>query len=219
MIGSGQLRPGQRLPREPDLAASLGLSRSSLREAVRALASVRILDVRQGDGTYVSGLSAESLVEALAFLVEFQQGSSALELLEVRRALEPAAVARAAVRMSEEALEEVERALERASLESPVAELVEADMQFHRLITSSCGNSVLASFVESLSGPTQRARIWRGMTQAGALSRALAEHWEILRALRARDPELAQMRAAVHIAGVEEWLRGALSLDHPGQGR
>jgi GntR family transcriptional repressor for pyruvate dehydrogenase complex len=86
MIGSGQLRPGQRLPREPDLAASLGLSRSSLREAVRALASVRILDVRQGDGTYVSGLSAESLVETLAFLVEFQQGSSALELLEVRRA-------------------------------------------------------------------------------------------------------------------------------------
>jgi GntR family transcriptional repressor for pyruvate dehydrogenase complex len=57
------------------------------------------------------------------------------------------------------------------------------------------------------------------MTQAGALSRALAEHWEILRALRARDPELAQMRAAVHIAGVEEWLRGALSLDRPGPGR
>ena len=95
MISSGELRPGQRLPREPDLAASLGLSRSSLREAVRALSLVRILDVRQGDGTYVSDLSAESLVDTLSFIVEFQHDSSVLELLEVRRILEPAACAAA----------------------------------------------------------------------------------------------------------------------------
>ena len=57
MIVSGELQPGDRLPREDELAAELGLSRSSLREAVRALALVRILDVRQGDGTYVTSLS------------------------------------------------------------------------------------------------------------------------------------------------------------------
>jgi DNA-binding transcriptional regulator YhcF (GntR family) len=66
MIVSGRLRPGQRLPREADLAASLGLSRSSLREAVRALSVMRILDVRQGDGTYVSSLAPDSLLEVLS---------------------------------------------------------------------------------------------------------------------------------------------------------
>jgi GntR family transcriptional repressor for pyruvate dehydrogenase complex len=95
MIVSDRLRPGDRLPREADLAASLGLSRSSLREAVRALSLVRILDVRQGDGTYVSSLAADSLLDALSFIVEFHHDASVLELLEVRRILEPAASARA----------------------------------------------------------------------------------------------------------------------------
>ena len=66
MIVSGELRPGDRLPREADLAQRLGLSRSSLREAVRALSLVRILDVRQGDGTYVTSLDASLLLDALA---------------------------------------------------------------------------------------------------------------------------------------------------------
>jgi DNA-binding FadR family transcriptional regulator len=103
MIVSGELRPGERLPREADLATSLGLSRSSLREAVRALSLVRILDVRQGDGTYVSSLAADSLLDALNFIVEFHRDASVLELLEVRRILEPAASARAAVRVTAEA--------------------------------------------------------------------------------------------------------------------
>ncbi|HYU67139.1 MAG TPA: GntR family transcriptional regulator, partial [Jatrophihabitantaceae bacterium] len=82
MIVSGRLKPGDRLPREADLATSLGLSRSSLREAVRALSLVRILDVRQGDGTYVSSLAADSLLDALSFIVEFHHDASVLELLE-----------------------------------------------------------------------------------------------------------------------------------------
>ena len=97
MIVSGQLQPGQRLPREADLAVRLGLSRSSLREAVRALSLVRILDVRRGDGTYVSSLAADSLLDALTFIIEFHRDASVLELLEVRRILEPAATARAAM--------------------------------------------------------------------------------------------------------------------------
>src|SRR6266705_5821758 len=70
-IASGTWGPGTRLPREADLAAELGLSRSSLREAVRALSLIRVLEVRQGDGTYVSSLAADSLLDALSFIVEF----------------------------------------------------------------------------------------------------------------------------------------------------
>jgi GntR family transcriptional regulator, transcriptional repressor for pyruvate dehydrogenase complex len=210
MISSGELQPGQKLPREPDLAASLGLSRNSLREAVRALSLVRILDVRQGDGTYVSDLSAESLVDTLSFIIEFQHDSSVLELLEVRRILEPAACARAAEKVTARQLVELEQILGPITTESPVAELVQADVEFHRAITAASGNSVLASLIESLSSSTQRARVWRGITQEGALARTLAEHRAILDAVRAHDAELAQMWSTIHVAGVEEWLRRTL---------
>jgi DNA-binding FadR family transcriptional regulator len=75
MILDGRLKAGDRLPREADLADEIGISRGSLREAVRALSLVRILDVRQGDGTYVTSLEADVLMEAMAFLVDFHQGS------------------------------------------------------------------------------------------------------------------------------------------------
>jgi DNA-binding FadR family transcriptional regulator len=211
MITSGQLRPGDRLPREADLAANLGLSRSSLREAVRALSMVRILDVRQGDGTYVSSLAADSLVEALSFIVEFHRDTSVLELLEVRRILEPAGCARATLAASPEQLAEIGEILDRATPDSSVDDLVAADIEFHRAIAVASGNAVLASLIESLSGPTQRARIWRGMTQDGALPRTLAEHRSIYDAMVRRDPAMASSWATVHVAGVEEWLRDALS--------
>ncbi|GAB3923215.1 GntR family transcriptional regulator [Microlunatus endophyticus] len=210
MIISGRLRPGDRLPREADLATSLGLSRNSLREAVRALSLMRILDVRQGDGTYVSSLAPESLLEALTFVVEFHHDDSVLDLLEVRRILEPAATSRAAARMTDDQFEELGELLARADDRSPVEDLVDVDTEFHRRIAAGSGNPMLASMIESVAGPTHRARVWRGLTQHGALTRTLAEHQAILDALRRRDPELAAISATVHIAGVEEWLRSSL---------
>lgn len=210
MIISGQLRPGDRLPREADLATTLGLSRNSLREAVRALSLMRILDVRQGDGTYVSSLAPESLLEALTFVVEFHHDDSVLELLEVRRILEPAATSRAAARMADEEFDELGELLARADDHSPVQDLVDVDTEFHRRIALGSGNAMLASMIESVAGPTHRARVWRGLTQLGALTRTLDEHQTILAALRRRDPELAAIRATVHISGVEEWLRSSL---------
>lgn len=210
MIVSGRVKPGDRLPREADLATSLGLSRSSLREAVRALSLVRILDVRQGDGTYVSSLAADSLLDALSFIVEFHHDASVLELLEVRRILEPAASARAAVRIDDKSLASLEEILDRSTPDSAVEELVRNDVEFHRAIAVASGNTVLASLIESLSGPTQRARVWRGITQEGALVRTLAEHRSIFDAIRAHDPELARTWATVHIAGVEDWIRTTL---------
>jgi GntR family transcriptional repressor for pyruvate dehydrogenase complex len=210
MIVSGQLKPGQKLAREADLAERLGLSRSSLREAVRALSLVRILDVRQGDGTYVSSLAADSLLEALTFIVEFHQDASVLELLEVRRILEPAASARAALLIDETELAALDALLDRITPASSVDELVDNDLEFHRRVAAAGGNSVLSSLIESLSGPTQRARVWRGLTQEGALQRTLLEHRAILGAMRRRDPDLARTWSTVHVAGVEEWLRSTL---------
>ena len=112
MIVSGTLRAGDRLPKEADLAAELGLSRSSLREAVRALSLMNILDVRQGDGTYVTSLEPTLLLEALSFIVDFHRDATVLELLAVRRILEPAATAMAAERATDAELEELGKLLD-----------------------------------------------------------------------------------------------------------
>ena len=70
---------------------------------------------------------------------------------------------------------------------------------------------MLCSLVDGLSGPTQRARIWRGLTQESAVARTLAEHRAICDAIASRQPEVARAWATVHVAGVEQWLRDALT--------
>ncbi|MCF3962058.1 FadR/GntR family transcriptional regulator [Streptomyces fuscigenes] len=210
MIVSGALRPGDRLPKESELAADLGLSRNSLREAVRALALMRILDVRQGDGTYVTSLDPQLLLEALSFVVDFHRDDTVLEFLAVRRILEPAATAMASARITADELTVLDQGLDALGPEPSVEELVASDLEFHRGIVRHSGNSVLLSLLDGLSGPTTRARIWRGLTQQDAVSRTLHEHRAILAALRDRDAEAARSWATVHIASVEMWLRSTL---------
>ena len=210
MIISGRVRPGDKLPREADLAAELGLSRNSLREAVKALTLVNVLDVRQGDGTYVTSLAPSLLLEAISFIVDFHRDDTVLAFLEVRRILEPAAAALAATRMTEEDRAALGKVLEVVDATTPVEELVAADLEFHRQIAVGAGNPVLASLVDNMSAPTTRARIWRGMTEPRALERTLAEHRAIYNAIVGRDADLAASWATVHIAGIESWLRAAL---------
>ena len=210
MITSGALRAGDRLPREADLAAELGLSRSSLREAVKALSLVNILDVRRGDGTYVTSLEPRLLLEALSFIVDFHHDDTVLEFLQVRRILEPAATAMAAERISDSQVDELRGLLNSLGPDPEPEDLVRNDLEFHRAIVSCAENSVLTSLLESMSGPTTRARVWRGLTETGTIARTLREHRAILDALAAREPEVARSWATVHIAGVEQWLRSAL---------
>jgi GntR family transcriptional repressor for pyruvate dehydrogenase complex len=210
MIVSGELKPGDRLPKEADLAERLGLSRNSLREAVKALSLIRVLDVKQGDGTYVTSLQPEILLYTVGFAIDFHRDDSVLHLLEVRRILEPAATAMAAQRMSDDQIAELGVLANSVDETTELSELIAADLEFHRRIAVGSGNPALASLIESLSAPTLRARIWRGLTQQGAVARTHEQHVAIQQALEARQPELAQSWATVHVAGVEEWLRRAL---------
>ncbi|WP_431045236.1 FadR/GntR family transcriptional regulator [Streptomyces sp. P1-3] len=210
MIVSGALRPGDRLPKESQLAAELGLSRNSLREAVRALSLIRVLDVRQGDGTYVTSLDPQLLLQDLSFVVDFHQDDTALEFLAVRRVLEPAATALACARITDAELDELSAHLDALGPRPSVRQLVDCDLEFHRRIARASGNSVLCSLLDGLSGPTTRARVWRTLTRNGAAARTLYEHRAILGALRDRDTEAARSWATVHVASAEHWLRAAL---------
>src|SRR5215471_18383935 len=112
-VASGEWGPGTRLPREADLAKQLGVSRNSLREAVRALSLARVLEVRQGDGTYVSSLEAGELLEPTLSATHLLRGRTVLELFEVRRMLEPEAAALAAQRADAEVSSALRVELER----------------------------------------------------------------------------------------------------------
>jgi GntR family transcriptional repressor for pyruvate dehydrogenase complex len=219
MIVTGELGPGDRLPKENDLAERLGLSRNSLREAVKALSLIRVLDVRQGDGTYVTSLEPHLLLDAMSFVVDFHRDDTVLEFLEVRRILEPAATAMAATAMSDEQVAGL-RGLLGELAEAPTIEaLVANDLEFHRRIAVGSGNAVLCSLIDGLSGPTTRARIWRGLTQEGAVDKTREQHTAICDAIEARQPEVARSWATVHIAGVEQWLRRTVGEAGPLQAR
>jgi DNA-binding FadR family transcriptional regulator len=209
MIVSGELKPGSRLPKEVDLAERLGLSRNSLREAVKALSLIHVLDVRQGDGTYVTSLQPEVLLEAVSFLLDFHRDDSVLALLEVRRILEPAATAMAAYAMRDEEISKLSELLEIMENARDLPTLAQADLRFHHLIAAGSGNRVLASLVDSLAAPTLRARVWREMTEQGATSRTHDEHRAIYDALAARQAEVARSWAGAHISSLENWLRRA----------
>src|SRR6188768_1783025 len=100
MIQSGELPPGARLPTEQQLSQEMGLSRSGVREAVKVLEAARVLDVRRGDGTFVTSLAPKLLLEGVGFAVELLQGETLLEVMEVRRLLEPSAAGLAARRIT-----------------------------------------------------------------------------------------------------------------------
>jgi GntR family transcriptional regulator, transcriptional repressor for pyruvate dehydrogenase complex len=214
MIMDGELRPGDRLPREPDLAERLGLSRNSLREAVRALSLIHVLDVRRGDGTYVTSLEPSLLMDAMGFMVDVHRDDTVLQILEARRMIEPVIAEMAAVRMPAEDIKGLTLLLDSLGDNPTVEQLVENDLEFHRRIAAGSGNAVLASLLESLSGRTQRARAWRGLTQEGVRERTLAEHRAIVRALADRQPDVTRALSTMHVAGVEQWLRQTL-VDQP----
>jgi GntR family transcriptional repressor for pyruvate dehydrogenase complex len=208
LIASGEWGPGTRLPREADLAAQLGLSRNSLREAVRALSLARVLEVRQGDGTYVSSLEPGELLEPTSFATHLLRGRTVLELFEVRRMLEPEAAALAALRAGDETKEALRRELDRMYAAGDRAdELVDADAAFHDVLGEAPGNAVLRSLLRSLSTRTVRARLWHGMADRMALDKARAEHTSIYEAIVAGDADLARAATLLHIASNEAWLR------------
>lgn len=211
MILDGHLKPGDRLPREADLADQLGISRSSLREAVRGLAMMRILDVRQGDGTYVTSLTPEVLLETMGFIIDFHQDSQVLDLFEVRRALEPMAAEKAARLMGDDEAAGLVALVDAVGPDSTVEEVVANDLDFHHRIADASGNVVLCSFIDGVAGRTQRARLWRGVTQQDSFEQTQREHRAIALAISERQPSIAAALSLAHVAGIENWIRRNLS--------
>jgi GntR family transcriptional repressor for pyruvate dehydrogenase complex len=177
----------------------------------------RVLEIRRGDGTYVTSLEPALLLQGVGVAVELLQGDTLLELTEVRRLFEPIATGLAAARMTPERLAEVQGHLEGMRDAVDDAErLIYHDAAFHRAVIAATGNQTLATLLDGISGQTLRARVWRGLVDDDASSRTLAEHDAIYAALVAGDPPHAKAAALLHVITTERWLRTHLEREQPG---
>jgi DNA-binding FadR family transcriptional regulator len=215
MLRSGELGPGDRLPPERELALHLGLSRSTVREAIRGLEMLRVLQVRHGEGVFVTSLEAALLLEATGFAMQLMRDHEVVELLELRAVLEGAAAAWASARMSDEQLRALLQQLDQMDRATTADELLETEIAFHACIATGAGNAVLASLLTSFSARTYHARHLRaGLDLEATLQSAKLAHHRIYDAVSSRDPEAARSSASTHVLVVAAWLRSALNEEY-----
>lgn len=210
MIRGRRWGEGDRLPPEAELATELGVSRGSLREAVRQLSFAGVLKVRQGDGTYVSSLEPDLVLAPFRLAVGLSGSDTLVELYGVRRILEPAATALAVTQLVPDDLATLDHLLTAMEQAGEPEEFVSADAEFHDLIARRTGNEALRALLEALRTEAAGTLIGRARAEVDATTHTIDEHRAILDALQRRDPELARAAATMHLAAGEHWLRHAV---------
>jgi GntR family transcriptional regulator, transcriptional repressor for pyruvate dehydrogenase complex len=205
LIVSGELPAGSRLPAEQEFAAELGLSRGSVREVVRALTYMQLVEVRRGDGTYVAGLEPDRLLDGVRLAAEAARDHSLLDVLEVRKLLEPSAAALTALRITDEELAQLHEHLElmRASNDDPEA-FMHHDANFHDCIAEATRNAWLAALLKGLARPTMHVRLLRLQLQHEVPGSTVAQHEQIYAAIALRDPALAKAASLIHVSSTGE---------------
>lgn len=200
MIHAGDLKPGDRLPPERDLARQLGVSRPTLRAGIRTLAAVGVFHSRQGAGTFVAEADASPALDANPLrLMASLHGFSSDEMFETRIALEMAVAELAAKRASGDHIatmaEEVAEMF--ASLEEPEEYLVH-DMRFHQTIAAASGNRILTALMNMVATILFETRS-KTVHLALDLKESAEMHRQIYRAIRAHDPEAAGNAMREHL--------------------
>jgi len=208
-IMSGELKPGDRLPSERKLAEMLNVSRTSVREALKILAAEGLIQIRHGQGIFVNGLEDPDNLIREFVRVAAVDDATIKDFLEIRRILEVNAAKWAAVRASDEQLNQILELLEKTKdlLKNKdkglLLLLADHDTRFHNLLAEATGNSVLVKIMRNLLDLLSEVRL-RCLQIEGRPLKSLAEHEEIAKALIARSPELAEKAMDLHIRSVEK---------------
>lgn len=210
-IADGAWEVGTRLPAEPELAAALGVGRSTVREAVRVLVHAGLLETRQGSGTYVRARTAAGPWDARVRRAE------ALEVYEVRQALEAHAGALAALRRTEEDLDRLDETLARrqelrAKGRSPEVNpvFVEADLSFHQAVVAAAHNPLLAELYGCFTDALREGLATLADDPDMATFDVSDEHAELAAAIRAGDPDAASRATHRNLDTTADTLRGLL---------
>ncbi len=207
LIADGQLKSGDRLPPERDLAERFRVSRTSVREALRALESTGLIEIRAGEGAFVRSISVESLVEPLA-LVILSQREVIADLYEARRLLEPPIAALAAQRASPDEVQELTRILDEQAKEVEAGRTgLAQDAAFHTAIAHSAHNRAISRIVTTLMDLLTQTRE-ESLQTPGRPERSHQDHRRILAAIQVRDEAAAQHAMLDHLVGVERLVMG-----------
>lgn len=218
LVQEGKLKSGDRLPPERDLAERFKVSRTSVREAFRALESMGLIEIRPGEGTFVREISVESLIEPLA-LVILTQREAVGELFEARRLLEPAIAGLAASRATPDEIHEMERILEEQAKEVAAGRTgLAQDAAFHAAIAASARNRAITRLVHALMDLLTQSRE-ESLQIPGRPTRSHQDHRRILGAIRRRDAASAQRAMLDHLVAVEALLSGRQVEEGGGAGR
>src|SRR5204863_9976536 len=207
MIAEGRLTSGDRLPPERELAEQFVVSRTSVREALRALESLGLIEIRPGEGTFVREVSVESLIEPLA-LVMLSQREAIGELFEARRLIEPALAALAARRATPEELHEMDRILEEQAKEVAAGRTgLEQDAEFHSAIGAAAHNRAITRIAHAVMDLLRQSRE-ESLNTPGRPTRSHEDHRRLLAAIRARNEAAARQAMIEHLEAVEGLVLG-----------
>jgi GntR family transcriptional regulator, transcriptional repressor for pyruvate dehydrogenase complex len=198
-----KLKPGDKLPSERELAEMLQVSRSSIRDAIRGLELLGLVEPRQGAGTIVRERSSDASVNPFANALKRRQ-NLVTELLDFRKMLEPPLAARAATHASADEISEMEDILQRQEKTQGQGDAAIAeDAEFHYSIALASGNSVVLKVIDTLMDLLRDTR-QHSLQVEGRAEKSLAGHRRILSAIKRQDAEAAKAAMRRHIEDVEE---------------
>jgi len=213
LLTEGKLKPGDKLLAERDMAEQFQVSRASVREAIRTLEMLGIIDIRPGEGTFIRDTETDDIIRPLAMFLAVER-SSLLDMFEMRRIFETATAGMAAQRATEEELDQIEAMLEnmreRLNVQDP-ARGEEFDAAFHYAVAEATHNSLLTKLFKTVSEEFAKANsvARRQLYQSGEenAQKIIDQHTEILDAIRARSPEAASAAMLSHLLFAEGELR------------
>ena len=200
----GTLKPGDQLPAERELAQRLGVSRTAVREAVKALREKGLVEAYSGRGTFVTDGTSQAARQSFDLMIRVGQQESSPHLAELRLILEPGIAALAAERLKDEdvaAMREAVAVMDR-SQKDPAA-YIEADLDFHLALAEAVANPLILSLIDSIVGLLREQRI-KIFNVEGGPQRGQLHHKRILEAVERRDPEMARSAMRAHLEQVRQ---------------
>ena len=203
-VQKGDLKPGDQLPAERELAEQFGVSRTAVREAVKALREKGLVEAYPGKGTFITSGSSNPMRQSIDRMMRSAQVDATSSLVEVREILEPEIAALAAVRATEENLNSLREsvAVMDAAKRDPDA-YIEADLDFHLELAEAAANPLILSLIDSIVGVLREQRM-RIFEVEGGPDRGQYHHKRILEAMEHQDAEGAREAMRAHLRQVRE---------------
>lgn len=204
LILDGKLRPGDQLPSERELAEQFNVSRTAVREAVKALREKGLVEIEAGRGTFITHGISKALRHSLDWMVRSGDGNPLADLVQVRNILEPEIAALAAEMATAPDIERLEDAVRVMDSAMDSADLyVEADLEFHLALAGATQNKLIPTLIDPIVDllRAQRSRIF--LVEGGA-QRGQYHHKRILEAIKQHDPASARKAMQAHLAQVRQ---------------